>query len=167
MDKRLTQLETVLRDELAAHEQLLVTMDRKLEAMRRADNDVLTRCCREENGLIQRIGDLEKQRLQQVAAWTQQIDPQAPAPLRMGELAQRLDEPARGRVLVLRAQLLERMQQVRQRGGALRRAADTLVAHMQGLMQSIGGALAGAQTYGRRGAMPQQPPAVSTFNTTA
>ena len=167
MDKTLAQLEDVLREEAAAHERLLATMDQKLDAMRNANREQLAACCRAENELVQAIGEHEKQRLTLVAVLTQTLDPRAVSPLRMGELAERLPEPARGRLLVLRAQLRERIEAVRSRGGTLRRAADGLLAHMSGLMQAVSGALSDTGTYGRRGATPTATMAVSTFSTTA
>ncbi len=167
MDKALVQLEDVLREETAAHERLLETMDQKLEAMRQAKRETLADCCRRENDLVQAIGELEKRRLTLVAVLTQTLDPRAAAPLRMGELAERLPEPARGRLLVMRAQLRERIDAVRSRSGTLRRAADGLLAHMCGLMQVVGGALSDTGTYGRRGAAPTAKMTVSTFSTTA
>ena len=120
-----------------------------------------------ENAVVQQISELEKKRLQLVADLTLALDPQAAQPLKLAELAQRLDEPDRGRLLVLRQQLLERMAEVRRQTNVARRATESLVSHMQGLVQSIGAACSGMSIYASNGAPPPQAMVLSTFNTTA
>ena len=167
MDKKIAQLEAVLADETLAHERLIEAMDRKLQALRTADHQKVFACCDEENRQVQRIGELEKQRLVLVAELTQIIAPSAAEPMRMVELADRLTEPARGRLLVRRQQLRDRVEQARKKAGVARRAAEMLVQHMQGLIRVVGGAMTGIGLYGRTGAPPQAALAVSTINTMA
>jgi hypothetical protein len=167
MDKVLLQLETVLTAEIAAHERLLKLLHQKLSALRRADHEKVADCCQQENQQIQTIGELEKERLTQVAALTQIVAPQAPQPLRMSQLAEHLPEPARGRLLVLRQQLRGQIEQVRQESAIARRAAESLLAHMQGLVRTIGSVMNGGATYGRTGAPPRSVSAISTFQATA
>ncbi len=167
MDKQLQQLEELLRGQIAAHEALGSIMTRKAAALRLADRRQLMDCCELENKQVQAIGDLEKQRLQLVADLTLMIQPQAGEPMRLAELAQRLPEPSRGRLLVLRQQLVERMTAVHRQTQSARHATQTLVAHMHGLIQSIGTAMTGVATYGQRGSLPTPALAVSTFSTTA
>jgi FlgN protein len=167
MDKQIAQLEVVMADETQAHERLIEAMDRKLQALRTADHQKVFACCDEENRYVQRIGELEKQRLLLVAELTRLVAPTAPEPMRLAELAERLGEPARGRLLVRRQQLRERIEQAQKRAGVARRAAEMLVQHMQGLIRVVGGAMTGIGLYGRTGAPPQAAMAVSTINTTA
>jgi hypothetical protein len=167
MDKQLAKLEQILHQQMAAHDQLKSILTRRLTALRQADHEQIEKCCELENEQVQRIAELEKNRLELVADLTLKIDPTAPQPLRMNELAELLDEPARGRLLVLRQQLKERMEQIRTDMQTARSATDVLVRHMQGLMQTIGGLMTGVGTYGRRGSPPVEGMPVSTMCVTA
>ena len=118
MHKLIPVLETVLKQSADRHEQMFSLMQRQREALRQADHRAVTEYSRLENAMVQAIGDLEKRRQELVAQMTRALDPGAAAPMRMRDLAQRLPEPARGRLLVLRGQLRER---VDHRVGALAR----------------------------------------------
>lgn len=133
-------LETVLRQLADRHEQLLSLMQRQREALRQADHRGVSEYSRLENTLVQAIGDLEKRRLELVAQLTQAIDPGAAAPMRMRDLAERLPEPSRGRLLVLREQLRARIAKVKEESSVTRRATESLLKHMQGLVHTLGSA---------------------------
>jgi len=166
MDKQISDLEQTLRQQLEAHGQLLGLMQGKLGALREAQHTRVAQCAQEENGLVQQIADLEKTRLEQVAGLTLLVQPDAPEPMRLVELAQHLPEPARARVLVLRHELRTRMGELQKQTGIARQATSALVSHMHGLMQSIGAAMSGVGTYEPSGSRPETALAVSTFNTT-
>jgi hypothetical protein len=167
LEQNLTDLEAVMRAQLAQHERILALLHRKRQALAAADAEGVAQCSVEENRHVQALGELEKRRLLLVGEITLGLDPAAPAPLGLPELAQRLPEPARGRLLVLRVQLRERMEAVAREVGVARRATETLVRHMHGLIQTIGGALTGIGTYTRAGGRPKAALAVSTFNVKA
>ena len=164
---RTAQLEQILRQQLTLHGELLELLKNKRDVLRKSDTRAAIALCTLEHEKIQKIAELEKQRLTVVADLTLAADPQAKEPLRMGELADRLQEPDRGRLLVLRQQLLERMKDVHQETGIVRKATETLAKHMHGIVQTIGALSAGVSTYGSRGALPQSNTAVSTFSATA
>lgn len=140
MSKHIPVLETVLRQLADRHEQLLTLMKRQREALRQADHRGVSECSRLENALVQAIGDLEKKRLELVAQLTRVVEPTAAAPMRMRDLAERLPEPSRGRLLVLREQLRERIAKVKEESSVTRRATESLLKHMQGLVQTLSGA---------------------------
>lgn len=167
MEKLLLKLESALQRQIAAHERLLDVMKQKLEVFRRAKQQDLDNLIREENKQLQEIGEIEKERLTLVAHLTQAIDANATEPLRMGELAERLSEPARSRILLFRMKLRDRMQQVQREARVIRSASETLLRHMQGIVQTIGGAMTGISTYSQKGVRPQAAGAVSTFNAVA
>ena len=167
MDKQLAQLEDLLNRLLTAHDSLLKIIARKQNALRGSDHKALEVCCRTEHALIRQIGDLEKERLQLVAELTLLVQPKAAQPMSLLELAKDLPEPARGRLLVLRQTLRERMEQVRRQAGVAKRASESLLRHMHGLVQSIGASLTGIGTYSRKGDVPEDALAVSTFNAVA
>ncbi len=167
MDRTLAELETALKQQTSAHEELLSLIARKRDAVRSANHAEVARCCGLENGCVQKITELEKQRLALVGDLTLAIDPAASSPLPLRELAERLAEPARGRVLVLRQALRERIERVHRENAIAKRAIGSLVSHMQGIMQTIGGAVTGVAVYSREGGLPPAALAVSTFNATA
>ncbi len=167
MDKIIAKLEEVLLSEIGSHERLLAAIRRKVDACRKARHDDMENQCRLENQELQALAQCEKQRLQLVADLTRAVDPLAKAPIRMGDLAARLPEPARGRLLALRAQLRTRAEEVKRESSVARQAAETLLRHMQGMVQAIGGAITGIVTYNRRGSRPPAAIAVSTFCATA
>jgi len=167
LEEKLTRLESALESLAVAHETLMALLRDKRVALRLARYEQVTQICEQENVLVQRISELEKHRLKLVADLTLIIEPGASEPLAMIELARRLDEPQRKRLLGLRQGLVERMEQVRCESGVARRATEALVAHMQGLMQTIGAVCTGVGVYNRLGAPPPEAMALSTFNTTA
>ncbi len=166
MDKLIAKLEDTVQRQIAVHEKLLTVMKLKVDAYRKADQNGAIALTRQENAELQAIGELEKQRLILVAELTRTLDPKAPRPLKMGELAEQLPEPARGRLLVLRAKLKDRLETVQRESSIARRAAETLLRHMQGIVQSISGAISGISTYGKKGAPPRMAMNVSTFSAT-
>jgi len=151
MDDLVRKLERVLAEQVGAHEKLLELLRGSREAMREADASKVATLAQRENGLLQRIAELEKQRLQLAADLTLKLEPGASEPRRLTELAERLPEPSRGRLLVLRQQLRERIEQVRHASAAAKRVSSSLLQHMQGLVQTINVAMTGGGTYGREG----------------
>lgn len=160
-------LESTLQQLLGLHSELLELLKRKREILRSSDNAAMTDLCILEHEKVQKVAELEKRRLTQVAELTLKVDPQAREPMRMAELADRLGEPMRGRLLVARHQLLDRMKQVQQENNIVRRATESLANHMSGMVRTLGALSTGVATYGRGGTLPQRNTAVSTFSATA
>lgn len=167
MDKLIAQLEQVLRALIAAHAELQAVLRRKLAAVQGADRKLVVQCCELENAQVQRISEMEKQRLVLVAELTRVLEPKAAAPMRLRELAELLPEPARSKLMVLRAELVRHMQEVQSQAGTAKLATETLLRHMQGLVQSVSGLMTGTVTYSNRGRLPVGAPALSTFSATA
>lgn len=140
MPKQVPVLEAVLKQLADRHEQLLALMQRQREALRQADHRGVSAYSRLENTLVQAIGDLEKRRLELVAELTQAVDVSAQQPMRMAELAQCLPEPARSRLMVLREQLRERIVRVKEESSVTRRATESLLKHMHGLVNTLSSA---------------------------
>lgn len=166
-DKLIGELECVMRDLLAAHDQLGQLIVSKRQALSRAEHERVFQFLQQENGRVQAVSELEKRRLQLVGELTLRLVPDARQPMRLDALADHLPEPARGRLLVLRQQLLERMHQIRSETRVARRATEALVQHLQGIMQTIGAVCDGAGVYGHSGAPPKGSLALSTFHVTA
>ncbi|MFN3168658.1 MAG: flagellar export chaperone FlgN [Phycisphaeraceae bacterium] len=167
LDRHIPVLEAVLKQLTERHEQLLVLMKRQREALRQADHHGVSEYSRLENAIVQAIGDLEKRRQQLVADLTRLVEPSAGVPMRMRDLAERLPEPSRGRLLVLREQLRERIAKVKEESSVTRRATEALLKHMQGLVHTLGnaGRAAGYAPVSRP--QPKTGPAIGTMRVTA
>jgi len=163
----IASLEQVIGQLLRLHGELLELLKRKQDKLRANDANGTMDLCKLEHEKVTRIAELEKHRLTLAADLTLVVDPNAAEPMRLAELAERLDEPVRGRLLVLRQQLLEKMARVQNETSIVRRATETLAKHMQGIIQTIGAITTGVSTYGSGGAFPQRNAAVSTFSATA
>ncbi|MEM9883384.1 MAG: flagellar protein FlgN [Planctomycetota bacterium] len=161
MDKTtLTQIErlTALLDQCVERQgQLLSLLKRKRDAMRRGEDAAMADLTRAENAVVQAVSELEKSRLRLIAELTQRLAPTADEPLRMRELAERLPEPWRGRVLLKRQKLVEAITAVRDETSVVRRAGESLVGHVNGLIRTIGVAARGGAAYGQSGRLSQEP----------
>jgi len=171
MDNTLTNivadLEQVLSQLADRHEQLLGLMRRQREALRDAEVERVAELSRLENAQVQSISELEKRRLALVASLTAVLSPSSQKPLLMREAAELLPEPARGRLLVLRQQLRERIGEVKEQSSVSRRATEALMNHMQGLVQSLSQVSARGAGYDRPGRPQAGLPAIGTINLTA
>jgi hypothetical protein len=145
-------LEGVLRRQLACHARLLELVHGKREAIRTADVEKITRLCRDEEDLLCRAAALEKER-EQIAAAAAKAGVAAPRGerLRAADIAERLEEPGRSRVHALAAQVREAVTELRRQSSIVRAAAESLSAHMAGILQVIQGAMSQARVYGRKG----------------
>lgn len=166
-DQLIGLIEQALDDQSAAHRSLLGLIDRKQVALREARALELRDCCRLENEQVRRIATLEKRRQGLVAELTLLIDPDAKAPMRLTEVASRLPRSAGAGLLHRREELRGLISQVQRSAGVAKRATESLLRHMQGVMQTIGSAVTGVGTYSRQGAAPRAALAVRTLNMTA
>ncbi len=166
VEQLVAAIEAVMRQMVVLHEELLALMIRKREAVRRAHVELMAEICRLENEKVREIAEREKQRQALVAKLTLLLDPRAPEPLRLPELAERLPEPMRSRLLVTRQQLREKLDSVKEQTSVARRAADQLVRHVQGLVRGVTAATTAA-TYTRPSAGPRPIARLSTFSMTA
>lgn len=167
MEQDFQQLESLLRQQIGCHEQMAELMRQKLAALRQSDPQAVQQITCTENAVLQTLGELEKRRQMLSARLTLALAPQAPAPFKLAELAQRTSEPTRGRLLVLRQQLQQRMEMVRRESAIAHQASQLLLRHMTTLVQSIGSVMTGIGVYERHGAPPRAATAVSTFSATA
>ncbi len=163
----LTALETVIQQQLQIHDFLLETAPKKQDALRSGDAPKLAELCRLENEKVQALSELEKKRLEVAARLTLLVKPGAAEPMRLKDIAEHLAEPARRKLLLLRDELTQRVQQVKQQTAVARRATDALMKHMQGVVQTIGAMATGVSTYSDDGMRPTAATAVSTFSMTA
>jgi hypothetical protein len=141
------ELEVLLTDLLAHHEQMLAHSRRHADALRRADLPALRRAIEDQQTLGRRIIDLESRRARLVAA---ALGPRA-AQTPLSALAMRLPPGPRERVLALAERLKAVLQSVLEAQRVVARASESLMGHMQGLMQQVARKLSHAGTYDRPG----------------
>ena len=144
-------LEETLRRQLEGHRKLLGCIERNREAVRLADIEQIAGLCREQNGIVQYLAELEKARLALVGRLTERLDPAAEKPLPLKRIVETLDGPPRERISNLSEDLRSAIGEVRKSSAVVRGAADALSRHMSGLMQTMQAALGRALVYGRRG----------------
>jgi hypothetical protein len=167
LDKVITNLEALLKQQLEQHEALTQTLLRKRSALRAARASEISECTLVENQHLQTISELEKRRIELSGELTLMLDPAAKQPMRLDELASRLADPARTRLLVLRVQLRKAIERVKHEAGIARMATESVLRHITGMVQSIGASATGTTTYGQHGARPRRAAAVSTFSMVA
>lgn len=167
MDKLLAELEELIRRLRDEHRVLLAMVQRKIAALRMASPALVTDCCARENEMVQRIAALEKRRQAVVGQITGLVSPNAAEPLRLMEIAQHAPADRADRLKVLHAELRGLVEQVRNDTAVARQATQGLIQHMQGMMQNLRQLFAGANTYGRRGALQAGPSTMaSSFSMT-
>ncbi|MEM7577224.1 MAG: flagellar export chaperone FlgN [Planctomycetota bacterium] len=163
----LERLESTLRQSIERQGQLTDLLKRKRDAMRAGDATLMTDLTRAENAHVQAISEIEKTRLKLVAELTLLLDPTATEPLKLADLAERFSEPTRGKLLVMRAQLLDTMHAVQAESAVVKRASETLVKHVSGLVRTLANVSHGHAAYGPIGTTPAQPAPMSTLSLTA
>ncbi len=126
-------------------------IERKKEAIRSANMQEITGICKEEHVVAQHATQLEKQRLVLIGDLTSRLQPNASEPLTVSGIADALDDPDRDRILELAHALKQTVKEVRQASSVVRKAADTLAAHMGGLLQTMQSVLSKAQVYSQKG----------------
>ncbi|MEM1446504.1 MAG: flagellar export chaperone FlgN [Planctomycetota bacterium] len=163
----LDRLESTLRQSIDRQQQLTDLLKRKRDAMRAGDANLMTDLTRAENAHVQAISEIEKTRLKLVAELTLLLDLSATEPLKLAALAERFPEPTRGRLLVMRSQLLDAMRAVQEQTAVAKRASESLVKHVSGLVRTLANVSHGHAAYGPVGRTPQQPAPMSTLSLTA
>ncbi len=167
LEKQLGILERSLQDLLQAHTYLSDLMEQKRTAMREAKHEQVGNLCKLENDQLRKISDMEKNRLQLVADITLLVEPSAKQPFKLLELADRLPEPWRGRLLVFRHQLAQKMKETQAKTQTTQQATMQLVKHMTGMMQKVTAACTGSSAYSARGQASTNNARISTFSMTA
>ena len=148
------------------HEQLLVLIERKRQALAAAAPMVVAELCQRENSHVQTIGTLEKRRQVIVGQLTRQVHPAATRPATLRELAAAAPAGQARRLLGLQAVLRDLVMKVQRENRINRQATEGLLGHVRGVMDAVGQVLSQTKTYGRRG-VPQGPAALaSSFSIT-
>ncbi len=145
------RLGAAMRAQLEDHQRLLGCLERKRGAIAAADIEAVTRICGEEHTIVQRLAELEKNRLGTVGRITAALAPDAAQPMTVTAIAEAIDEPGRSSLLVLAEQLRATVAEVRQASTVVREAAEALNRHLTGIRQTVQSALSRARVYGQGG----------------
>lgn len=170
-----TRLPATLADDINLLERMLAAQDdgyrrieqclvRKQEAIREADIDAMTEACEEENGLVQKLAEVEKQRLELVGRLTEAADPTASQPWTVSMIAAAVDPEQGTSLREVSDRLRDRIASVKRQSAIVHRAADALSQHLSGLVQTIQAALSTSPTYERRGRIAVAPVVESSLD---
>jgi hypothetical protein len=135
----------VLVDLTAAHEELLELVREHRRAISRSDAAAIQECLSRQGMLAVQVTELERSRQRLTAALIGK--PKAS----IAELTNRLPEEMRPAVTAAADRLRAVLSTIQRENGVVRAATQTLVAHIDGLMQQVARALSHAGTYGRQG----------------
>ncbi len=137
-------VEGLLTDLLSAYGELTGLAAEHRAAISRADGGAVEACARREAALATRLAQLDERRRSL-----------SPAPggerVTISALVERLPEPARGRAAVLTGQLRELVRKARREYATIRAATQSLVGHIDGLVQQVAHRLHGPGVYGPEG----------------
>ncbi|GAB4383764.1 MAG: hypothetical protein Kow0022_04440 [Phycisphaerales bacterium] len=134
------QVSTMLRELIACHEQMLEAVREHRRALAKADREAIDASLRRQAELVERIRVLDEQRRRNLGH-----------NVTVQEVAARLGEKARRRLLDLGAHLRGLIEQVRDEQAVVAVASRSLLAHMEGLLSQVVSRLNHAGTYGRLG----------------
>jgi len=163
------RLDSVLRQLVVEHEELLKIAGLHRSAIAHADARLMSECLNAQAIAAARIGELEKLRQSAVAQFTGTIRSMgtiAPAPVSgrgpttlntsgprvtIAQLAKLLSDPMRTRLLSAADLLRDVLNRLHREHAAIKSAAESLSAHMEGLMRQVCRGLSHAGTYARTG----------------
>jgi hypothetical protein len=140
------QLESLLRELASVQTALLALSAEHRAAISRADADTIQSSVTRQAQLLDRARAAETRRKALVEVW-------APRERRvtLTDLAARVEEPARARLLALGAQVRAMVERLARENRVVRIATESLMAHMDGLVRQVARRLSQSGTYSRRG----------------
>jgi hypothetical protein len=153
VEQRVGQLTQVLGEMKRLHDELAVVVRNKLAAMRAADADRLRSATSREEFLTGRLREqdgLRKQLLELIGA-TFGIDPKAARQMCVRDLADRVAEPMRSRLLGLAAALRERVTETAEVNRVAAVVTHEMLKHFRSVYETMARATASAGVYSRTG----------------
>lgn len=135
-DQAYEELGSVLGELLDAHVRLVELSERQEVGFRRADLEAVTASVGEQNEVLQRVASLEERRRAVVGEVAAAAGGRA-ASVRLHDLASSAPEPARDRLVTLAGELKAALEKLQERQGVLRRVAESLSTHMDGLQRQL------------------------------
>jgi hypothetical protein len=163
-DRLASDLERVLMELIAVYEAMASSAAERLAAIRGCDGARLTMIVRRENELVQRVAEIEKRRVGVVGTLADRLGLTDRSGTRIGQIADRLEDPWRERVRGLADRLRGLLTRVRRDNEVSGRAAASLSEHMGGLVRALAREMNHAKTYGRRGFVEAGPAVTSSVD---
>lgn len=140
------RLDAVLRDLVAAHDELLELSRAHRRAISSADAPGLQRCVMRERDVASRVRDLERAG-REIVGMIGQRSGDAPRTIR--EAARMIPGPAGRRVAEAADRLRDKVLELQRENRAVVMAARSMLAHMDGLIRQVGQRLSSDGTYRR------------------
>jgi hypothetical protein len=139
-------LEGLLRELALVQTELLALAAEHRAAIARADTSAIAGCIARQAVLAERSRTAEHQRRAIIEQWSPRE-----RGITLTELASRVDEPDRSRLLGLAGQVRALVERLARENRTVRAATESLMAHMDGLVRQVARRLSQSGTYGRRG----------------
>lgn len=158
MSEAVEQLSEVLAELRQLYQQLLQVLRRRLEAMKRADSEALSSCTARERFLSQRIREADATRQNLLGDLLPRLGLPPGRGITLGELAERLGEPHRSRLLVLAAGLREVMAEADRANRVAALAASQMLVHFRRVYEAMTAAAQQTGLYERSGPLRVQTP---------
>ena len=152
VDAAVAALEEILRTQNEGYERLLVSLERKREAIKLAQLDRVPEISEVECRILERLQELDGVREERVATVAEALG----LPLEtisVSKICEAIEPDAAARISGRAAVLREQLEESRKKSSVIRVAGDALARHMAGVVQSVTGALSGARIYGSRGTL--------------
>jgi hypothetical protein len=147
----IVRLEELMGELVVTYEQMKTMGEMRLDAIKSADAHRLAACVRQENELVQRVADLEKQRITVVGGIASELGSPKKHETTIGWIAGRVDGAKSSALSSAAERLRALMGEVMKMNAVAKGAAERLARHMEGLMHEIARGLNHAQVYGRNG----------------
>jgi hypothetical protein len=138
------EVESLLTELISAYGELTGLATEHRAAISRADGGAVESCARREAALASRLAALDERRRSILPA-------SGGERVTISTLVERLPEPARGRAAELTGQLRELVRTARHEYATIRAATQSLVGHIDGLVQQVAHRLHGPGVYGPEG----------------
>lgn len=159
------ELERVLEALRVEHEALRGVCAARRMAISKADVRALGVCTARENEVVQRIAGMEGRREELVRRAVGVFGrPSDGGNVRLSWIAERLEEPMRGRLMQVSVALRETIEVLRKEHAASAQAAETIASHLLGIVRTVEHRLSDSGAYTRTGGARVGPAALSAMD---
>lgn len=166
--RALDDLDAAVRELIVEHERLIVAVADQRDAVSRADGSRLTAAILRQGESAQRIAQIERRRINAVAALTAPARAGSrtsqPGQVRLTELAATLPEPGRSRLLESVGMLRTILEQLHREYAVLKDAATQLASHLEGITRQVYAKLSHTGAYARSGSLRAPVQVVSSLD---
>lgn len=154
-----------LVDELVrSYEALVALADERLDAIRTSEARRLASCVRRENQIVQRVAEIERERMDVVASLARTLGSDKGGATRVTWIARRIEGDVGEPLLDQCARLRSLGEALRAKNAVAKTAAEHLAGHMTGLLQAVARHLNHAKTYSRNGGVDAGARVVSSLD---